>query len=395
MKAIITAIVFITAIYQLYAQNLYTQSNAANIENEANTTTGWSGPAAITSSATNPQNGTYSLLITSNSGGNRYGIYSFTAVSGTTYNISIWARRGSNNSNSVFANWTGFSNFTSQSIASQQWALYTFTVTAASTSPSIRVYASDGGPAGRTVYVDAITITAQTGDTQAPTAPANLLASNITESSLTLNWTASTDNVGVTGYRIFQNNQQIDQTGNNNTSYNITNLTAASTYSYFVRAVDAAGNESSNSNTQTITTLNAGGGSTAYTTENANLPTVNWQSQNLYVAGVMGIFTQPNSSFRLSVNGDIRTKDLIVQPGWSDYVFEPGYQLPTLQEVEEFIIANGRLKDIPSAAEIEKHGARLGETNALLLLKVEELTLYLIEMNKRLQNLQKEIEFSY
>ncbi|HLO89812.1 MAG TPA: fibronectin type III domain-containing protein [Lentimicrobium sp.] len=587
MKLIVfTLFVWIVSASILNAQNLYTQPNAANIENEANTTTGWSGPATITSVTGNPQNGTYSLLITSNGNGARHSIYSFTAVVGTVYNVSIWARRGSNNSNSVFANWTGFQNFTSVSIASTQWTQYNFTLTASSTSPAIWVYASDGGPAGRTAYVDAITITAQAGDTQAPTAPTNLASSNVTATSLTLSWTASTDNIGVTNYRIYQNNTQVGQTGNSTTTFNVsgltastaysyyvraedaagnlsansntinvttavatdtqpptvptnlassnvtatsltlswtastdnigvtnyriyqnntqvgqtgnstttfnvtgltastaysyyvraedaagnlsansntinvttaaatdtqpptaptnlassnvtatsltlswtastdnigvtnyriyqnntqagqtgnstttfnvTGLTASTTYSYYVRAEDAAGNLSANSNTQTVTTASGGGGGgTAYTTENANLPTVNWQSLNLYVAGRMGIGTQPNSAYLLSANGTVRTKDLVVQPGWSDFVFEPGYDLPDLKKVEEYIIANGRLIDLPSAAEIQENGAKLGQTNALLLMKIEELTLYLIEMNKRLENLEGNIQISY
>ncbi|MGE5316550.1 MAG: fibronectin type III domain-containing protein, partial [Chloroflexota bacterium] len=258
MKLIVfTLFVWIVSASILNAQNLYTQPNAANIENEANTTTGWSGPATITSVTGNPQNGTYSLLITSNGNGARHSIYSFTAVVGTVYNISIWARRGSNNSNSVFANWTGFQNFTSVSIASTQWTQYNFTLTASSTSPAIWVYASDGGPAGRTAYVDAITITAQAGDTQAPTAPTNLASSNVTATTLTLSWTASTDNIGVTNYRIYQNNTQVGQTGNSTTTFNVTGLTASTAYSYYVRAEDAAGNLSANSNTINVTTAAA------------------------------------------------------------------------------------------------------------------------------------------
>ncbi len=63
-----------------------------------------------------------------------------------------------------------------------------------------------------------------------------------------------------------------------------------------------------------------------------------------------------------------------------------------LKNVEEFIIVNKRLKDVPSAKEVEKNGIELGEMNKILLLKIEELTLYLIEMNKKLEAQNVEIE---
>ncbi len=90
------------------------------------------------------------------------------------------------------------------------------------------------------------------GDTQAPTAPTNLTASNVAQTTLTLNWTASTDNVGVTGYDVFQGSTNLGTvTG---TTYNVTGLTANTAYSFTVRAKDAAGNQSTVSNTASATT---------------------------------------------------------------------------------------------------------------------------------------------
>lgn len=93
-----------------------------------------------------------------------------------------------------------------------------------------------------------------TGDSQAPTAPTNLAASNITQSSLTLNWTASTDNVGVTGYDVFRNGTKINSSLVTATSFNVTGLSASTSYSFFVQARDAANNTSANSNTVNVTT---------------------------------------------------------------------------------------------------------------------------------------------
>ncbi|MGM0497234.1 MAG: S8 family serine peptidase, partial [Bacteroidota bacterium] len=89
-------------------------------------------------------------------------------------------------------------------------------------------------------------------DTEAPTAPENLEASNIEETSLDLSWDASTDNVGVDHYTIYQNGNSIGTT--DNTSYNVTGLSAATTYTFTVKAEDAAGNVSDPSNEVEATT---------------------------------------------------------------------------------------------------------------------------------------------
>lgn len=103
---------------------------------------------------------------------------------------------------------------------------------------------------------------------------------------------------------------------------------------------------------------------------------------------------------RLSVNGTIRAKEIKVEASpWPDYVFEESYNLPTLEETKAYIEENKHLPEIPSAKEMEENGVALGEMNMLLLKKIEELTLYQIQMNEQLQNLslenqaqQKEIE---
>ncbi|VXB43664.1 Secretion protein [Flavobacterium sp. 9AF] len=99
------------------------------------------------------------------------------------------------------------------------------------------------------------TITAGSGggDTTAPSTPTNLTASGTTQTTTSLAWTASTDNVGVTGYDILQNGTQIGSS--TTTTYNVTGLTPATAYAFTVRAKDAAGNISSVSNTVNVTTL--------------------------------------------------------------------------------------------------------------------------------------------
>ncbi|MEL4307261.1 hypothetical protein [Joostella sp. CR20] len=95
---------------------------------------------------------------------------------------------------------------------------------------------------------------------------------------------------------------------------------------------------------------------------------------------------------KLAVNGKIHTQEVKVDvDGWSDFVFENDYNLPTLDEVERHIQEKGHLQDIPSAKEVEQNGIHLGEMNAKLLQKIEELTLYVIELKKQNDLQQKEI----
>lgn len=104
---------------------------------------------------------------------------------------------------------------------------------------------------------------------------------------------------------------------------------------------------------------------------------------------------------KLAVNGTIHSKEVKVDMnGWSDFVFKRQYILPTLEEVEKHIAEKGHLKNIPSEEEVLKNGINLGEMNTKLLQKIEELTLYMIEMKKENQALKnafekqnKEIEF--
>ena len=96
-------------------------------------------------------------------------------------------------------------------------------------------------------------------DAQAPSVPAGLTAQAVSSSQINLSWTASTDNVGVAGYRVYRNGSQIDTTST--TSYSNTGLSASTTYTYSVSAYDAVGNNSAQtSNVSATTQAQAGGG---------------------------------------------------------------------------------------------------------------------------------------
>jgi hypothetical protein len=102
------------------------------------------------------------------------------------------------------------------------------------------------------IAIDAFNISANTADTQAPTTPTNLTVTGVTTSSASLSWTASSDNVAVVGYDVFQGNTNLGEVAG--TTANITGLVEGTTYQFKVRAKDAAGNVSGDSNTVSATT---------------------------------------------------------------------------------------------------------------------------------------------
>ena len=104
--------------------------------------------------------------------------------------------------------------------------------------------------------------------------------------------------------------------------------------------------------------------------------------------GLVGIGTNTPDA-KLAVNGNIHTKEVKVDlVGWADYVFNADYPLPSLQQVENHIKTKGHLINIPSEAEVVKNGIQLGEMNAKLLEKIEELTLYTISQQKEINRLK-------
>ncbi len=99
------------------------------------------------------------------------------------------------------------------------------------------------------------------------------------------------------------------------------------------------------------------------------------------------------SGFRFAVDGNAVFEEVKIQDvQGADFVFEEDYDLKPLSEVEKYISENGHLPGIPSASEMQENGVQMGELNMILLQKIEELTLYLIEKEETIQKLVKRIE---
>ncbi|MCT2194119.1 MULTISPECIES: lytic polysaccharide monooxygenase [Paenibacillus] len=136
---------------------------------------------------------------------------------------------------------------------------HTVTGLNANTSYTFTVRAVDGaGNSSSPSNPVTVTTSPAVNDTQAPSAPGNLhVMGTPTSSSVTLMWSPSTDNVGVTGYRIYRGSTLSVTVSGTETSFTVTGLSAATSYTFTVRAIDAAGNESAASNTVQVTTASA------------------------------------------------------------------------------------------------------------------------------------------
>jgi len=101
------------------------------------------------------------------------------------------------------------------------------------------------------------------------------------------------------------------------------------------------------------------------------------------------------ADYELVVNGEAIVEELVVElsANWPDYVFKEDYDLKSLSEVKAFIDENGHLPEVPSAASMEAaDGVPVGEMQRILLQKVEELTLYMIELEAKNQQLEQQIQ---
>lgn len=114
------------------------------------------------------------------------------------------------------------------------------------------------------------------------------------------------------------------------------------------------------------------------------------QPGKVIVNGLLGIGTMYPTE-RLSVNGNIKAREVnVTVQGWADYVFDESYPLLSLSDLEIFLKKNKHLPDVPTEEDVLKNGIWLSELNVILLKKIEELTLYLILQDKKIEELSKE-----
>lgn len=118
---------------------------------------------------------------------------------------------------------------------------------------------------------------------------------------------------------------------------------------------------------------------------------INCDANDPFVSSTSGNMLKSN--YLLAVNGLIVAQEIIVNNSeWADFVFKKDYRLRSLNEVEQFIKDNGHLPDVPSEKEVQRTGVDLGKTDAMLLQKIEELTLYMIQLKKENDALKQKVE---
>ncbi len=142
-------------------------------------------------------------------------------------------------------------------------------------------------------------------------------------------------------------------------------------------------------NIKALTVLNTG------TNPNGDQTFVVYGNGKTHIGKGRPLSTGVCANAMLTVDGTILAKEVRVaistSTHWADYVFDKDYKLMPLKEVESYIQANKHLPEVPSSEEVEKDGVEVTEISAVLLKKIEELTLYAIELQKKLEAQQKEI----
>ena len=107
--------------------------------------------------------------------------------------------------------------------------------------------------------------------------------------------------------------------------------------------------------------------------------------------GNIGIGTTATSGFLLSVDGKVRAREVFINlDTWADYVFEPTYQLMTLPDLEKYIAQYKHLPGIPTTETMTNGQHAVGDVQVMLLEKIEELSLYIIQLNNRIDALENE-----
>ncbi|MET9857484.1 carbohydrate binding domain-containing protein [Streptomyces sp. NPDC006450] len=219
----------------------------ANGDFESGTTAGWSCSGGLGSVVGSPvHGGSKALAGAASASDNAKCVQTVAVQPNTSYTLSAWVR-----GSYVYLGVTGGASTWTPSAATYTKLTVAFTTGASQTSAEIYL---NGWYGQGTYHADDITLDGPGGtvDTQAPTVPGNLAATGKTSTTASLTWTASTDNVGVNGYDVYQGGTKVATSAT--TGATVTGLTPGTAYAFTVRARDLAGNTSAASNTVNVTT---------------------------------------------------------------------------------------------------------------------------------------------
>jgi hypothetical protein len=214
------------------------------------------------------------------------------------------------------------------------------------------------------------------------------LGTEVNTEKLNVNGNARFDN-GVTGLAIRSDNAKGGRTYLAIDGGVANGIAAGSDYLWLERC---ANGESSLNNTGSDFSLRTYGSYDVQVKPNNTVSTT-FKSNGQVGIGTIDIPT----GYKLAINGHAIAEKVVIRKNtnWPDYVFEDSYQLPNLSDIESYVKKNKHLPEIPSASEIEENGQDLGEMNKLLLKKVEELTLLLIDQDKRLEKIENKKKYEY
>ncbi len=207
----------------------------------------------------------------------------YVSAAATPAGTSLVAYLGPGHSGSVTIDMTAMSGTTRARWFDPTSAVYSTISGSPFSNTGTRAFSPPGSNSvGQGDWVLVLDLSGGGGDTTAPSTPTNLSASAVSSSQINLAWTASTDNVGVAGYRIFRGGTQVGTSST--TSYSDTGLAASTTYTYRVAAYDAAQNVSAQSSQVSATTSAGGGSDTTPPSTPANLSSSNITSSSARIA---------------------------------------------------------------------------------------------------------------
>jgi hypothetical protein len=164
-----------------------------------------------------------------------------------------------------------------------------------------------------------------------------------------------------------------------------TNSEAITSTLYVIKSANSSGGTAVFKGTTHYTHFHYGTNEDTYIRGGKN--TSNVILNDVETSGKVGIGRYP-TLYKLEVQGTMKANEVIVESSWADFVFDEKYNLPKLNTVERFIKENKHLPDVPSAEEIQKNGAKLSELTTKMMQKIEELTLYVIQLEKEIDILK-------